>query len=122
MTGIDAAANTIKWSLRSRSVAATQEAGQAYDSLAGSGGFLLPSFGGLLLGTSTATADATCPDAVIPNYHYIPDVGTVTTDCELFKAVSPTYVDCSAPDVEDDYGNKLWIVSQGLLSGAKACA
>jgi len=123
VTGIDATAHTIKWSLRSRSVQETQEAGQAYESLAGSGGFLLPSFGGFLQGSSTlATSDATCPDAVIPDYHYIPDVGTVTTDCESFKAVSDTYVDCSAPDVEDDFGNKLWIVSNSLLSNAKACA
>lgn len=118
--------DTVTWSLKERTVAATKAAGEAYTSLINGGGMLLPSIGGFLDAYSDiAGVGNACPDDVIPNYTYIPGVGTVTTDCSALKTARENtnggFVDCSAP-VEDAFGNKYWVVSTAnLIPNAQPC-
>lgn len=94
--------------------------------MAACAGVLLPSVGAFYKADTTlAGAGVACPTELIPNYAYIPGVGTVTTDCDTLKAVreatNGAYVDCSVPDSTDAYGNNLWLVSDTLLSNAMPC-
>lgn len=124
VTSASSASGTISWSLQGRTVAETAALGQAYNSLAGSGAVLLPSLASYA-GGDMVTADAVCPSDIIPNYAYLPSIGTVTTDCAALqdlRAAQGVLVDCSVPDYQDEYGNQVWIVSAALLDNASPCA
>jgi len=105
----------IDWEMKLHNAAATAEAGQAYTSTVHAGGLSTQ------VGTTAVHVSPTCPASVIPDYHFIPGQGTLTTSCETLAKTNPT-VDCTTPDFEDAYGNKMWRVSAGLADGMQPCA
>lgn len=95
--------NVLDLTLSARSVSQITEAGDAFTSLAYSGGLAT-----MVAGTATVV-DPAVPAAadLIQDYFYVPQYGFVTTNCSALKEVHGQ-VDCSTPEYTDDFGNKLW--------------